>query len=142
MRPLWLILLIAPVVALVVYLNRFSHEEVDRVELHAEGAAPLLLLPGTSASAPWNVGRSVVVAAYIGKAQVCEGAVVDVGMGLTYRQRSQAKNIEVEHRSGQALDLQLTNVDLKTGNVARQVFLRLERRGDMLVCEFPKPPAR
>lgn len=142
MRPLWLVLLLAPVIAMVVFLNRFSREEVDRVEVHSEGAPPLLLLPGNAASTPWSMGRNVVVVAFIGKTQVCEGAVVDVGMGLTYRQRSQAKSIEAEQRGGDALELSLTNVDLKTGSVTRQVFLRLERRGASLACEFPKGAGR
>lgn len=140
MRPLWLVLLIAPVVALVVHLTRFSHEEVDRVEVHAEGAPPLVLMPGNSASAAWSPGRSVVVAAFIGKTQVCEGSVVDVGMGLTYRQRSQTKNIEADQRGGDSLELSLVNVDLKTGGVSRQLFLRVERRGNLLVCGFPARP--
>lgn len=140
MRPLWLILLIAPVVALVLHLSRFSHELVDRVEVHAEGAAPLLLLPGNAASVPWSPGRSVVVAAFIGAAQVCEGTVADVGMGLTYRQRTQTKNIEADQRGSNSVELALVNVDLRTGAVTRQLFLRLERRGNVLDCEFPAVP--
>lgn len=140
MRPLWLVLLIVPVVALVVFLTRFSHEEVDRVEVHAEGAPTLLLLPGNAANVAWSPGRSVVVAAFIGKAQVCEGTLADVGMGLTYRQRSQTKSIEADQRGGDRVELTLANVDLKTGSVARQLFLRLERRGGVLSCEFPALP--
>ncbi len=140
MRPLWLVLLLVPVVALVIFLTRFSHEQVDRVEVHAEGAPTLLLLPGNAASVGWSPGRSVVVAAFIGKTQVCEGTLADVGMGLTYRQRSQTKSIEADQRGGDRVELTLANVDLKTGNVSRQLFLRLERRGGVLVCEFPARP--
>lgn len=137
MRPVWFLLLVAGVITLVVHLTRFSREEVDRVEVHAEGVPPLLLLPGKSASVPWSPGRSVVVAAYIGKVQVSEGTVADVGMGLTYRQRSQTKSVEADHREGDSLELTLSNVELKTGSVTRQVFLRLARQGGALSCTFP-----
>lgn len=142
MRPLWFVLLIAGVVTLVVHLTRFSHEEIDRVEVHAEGAPPLLLLPGNTASMAWNPGQSVIVAGFIGKTEVCEGTVADVGMGLAYHQRSQTKSIEAELRGNDGVVLSLANVDLKSGNVTRQVFLRLERRGGLLVCEFPASQAR
>lgn len=140
MRPLWFVLLIAGVVSLVVHLARFGHEEVDRVEVHAEGAPPLLLKPGNVSSLPWSPGSTVLVAAFIGETGVCEGTVADVGMGLTYRQRSQTKTIEADQRGSDIVELSLVNVDMKTGTVTRQLFLRLERKGQQLVCAFPAKP--
>lgn len=148
MRPLWIALLLVPVIVLAALLSRFSREEVDRVEVRWQADGPgggpggeqasASLTPGARQLVPWRRGELCSVAVFIGGTQVALGTVTDIGMGLSYRQRSQAKVIEADQRGPDRLELTLVNLDPRTGKVARQVFLRVERQDGALSFEFPK----
>ena len=143
MRPLWIALLLVPVIVLAALLSRFSREEVDRVDVQWEAGWPgspparASLVPGARQLVPWRRGEVCSVAVFISGTQVALGTVTDIGMGLTYRQRSQAKRIEADQLGPGRLVLTLVNLDPRTGKAARQVFLRVERQDGALSFEFP-----
>lgn len=140
MRPLWIALIAIPVIVLAALLMRFGQEGVDRVDVQWDVDPPPRwgLYPGYRQGIPWKRGARYNIIAYTNDSPISTGTVTDLGMGLTYTPRTQAKSIEHDTPDADRLTLTLVNLDPKTGKPERQLFLNVERRGDTIFFAFPK----